>query len=192
MVRFISRIRGFLENIRYARQQRKTPYVDNIALKTHYLESRERYHEKMNSAFEDRTNNDIVKAFDELFRAVDCGDTSNLWDRKAGLAKSINDNRDDLWGALIGTITGYFTAVGASIPIALEIYTKSLNAFSDFFFWALLAVFGFGIYTGSFSQNRLRRLVKEHKDYTSESEEIADLLERKKDLRIRQKSPDDF
>jgi len=76
-------------------------------------------------------------------------------------------------------------ALGVSIPITLEIYTKSLNAFSNFFFWALLVVFGFGIYTGSFNQNRLRRLVKEHKDYTSESEEITDLLERKKDIRIR-------
>ena len=28
---------GSLENISYARQQRKTPYVDNIALKTHYI-----------------------------------------------------------------------------------------------------------------------------------------------------------
>ncbi len=185
MVRFIQEIKGFVENISYAWQQRKTPYLDNITLKTHYLESRELYHEKMNSAFVHRTSNDPVKAFDELFSAVDCGDTSNLWERKAGLAKSINDNRDDLKGALIGTITGYFTALGTSIPIALEIYTKGLNAFSNFFFWALLAVFGFGIYTGSFNQNRLRRLVKEHKDYTSESDEITDLLERKKDIRTR-------
>ena len=185
MARFIQKMRGFLENIRYAWQQRKTLYVDNIALKRHYLENRELYHEKMNSAFVHRTNNDPVKAFDELFSAVDCGDTSNLWERKAGLAKNINDNRDDLKGALIGTATGYFTALGASIPMALEVYTESLNAFSNFFFWALLAVFGFGIYTGSFNQNRLRRLVTEHKDYMSESEEITCLLERKKDIRIR-------
>ena len=185
MVRFMQGMRGFLENIRYAWQQRKTPYVDNIALKKHYLESRALYHEKMNCAFAHRTNNDQIKAFDELFSAVDCGDTSNLWQRKAGLAKSINDNRDELRGALIGTITGYFTALGASIPLAPEIYTKSLNAFSNFFFWALLAVFGFGIYTGRFSQNRLKRLVKEHKDYSRESEEITELLERKKDIRIR-------
>lgn len=178
-------MRNLLEDIRYAWQQRRTLYVDNIALKKHYLENRELYHEKMNRAFAHRTNNDPVKAFDELFSAVDCGDTSNLWERKAGLAKHINDNRDDLKGALIGTTTGYFTALGASIPIVLEITTKSFNVFSDFFFWALLAVFGFGIYTGSFNQNRLRRLVKEHKDYTSESEEITNLLERKKDTRIR-------
>ena len=71
-------MRGFFEDIEYAWQQRKTPYVDNIALKKHYLESRESYHEKMNRAFAHRTNNDPVKAFDELFSAVDCGDTSNL------------------------------------------------------------------------------------------------------------------
>ena len=101
MVRFLQKMRGFFENIRYAWHQRKTPYVDNLALKTRYLESRELYHEKMNSAFVHRTNNDPVKAFDELFSAVDCGDTSNLWERKAGLAKNINDNRDDLKGALL-------------------------------------------------------------------------------------------
>lgn len=178
-------MRGFIENVRYAWQQRRTPYVDNIALKTRYLESRKLYHEKMDSAFAHRSNNDIARAFDELFSAADFGDTSNLWIRKAGLAKSINDNRDDLRGALIGTITGYFTALGASIPVTLEIYTKSLNAFQNFFVWASLALFGFGIYTGSFNQNRLRRLVKEHKDYTNEFEEITDLLERKKEIRIR-------
>jgi hypothetical protein len=57
--------------------------------------------------------------------------------------------------------------------------------FSDFLFWALLAVFVFGIYTGSFNQNRLRRLVKEHMDYTREFDEITDLLDKKKDMRIR-------
>jgi hypothetical protein len=56
---------------------------------------------------------------------------------------------------------------------------------SSFLFWGLLAVLVFGIYTGSFNQNRLKRLVREHKDYTRESEEIADLLERKRDTRIR-------
>lgn len=169
-----------MENIRYAWQQRKTPYIDNIAVKTRYLEGRELYNEKMNSALAHRSNNDMAKAFDELLGAVDFGDMSNLWIRKAGLAKSINDNRDDLRGALIGTITGYSTSLGASIPVALEIYTKSLNAFQNFFVWASLALFGFGIYTGSFNQNRLKRLVKEHKDYTNEFKEITDLLERKK------------
>jgi hypothetical protein len=42
----------------------------------------------------------------------------------------------------------------------------------------------FGFYEGYFNQNRLKRLVKEHKDYTSEFDEITDLIERKKDLRI--------
>jgi hypothetical protein len=40
-------------------------------------------------------------------------------------------------------------------------------------------------YEGYFNQNRLKRLVKEHKDYTSEFDEVTDLIERKKDLRIR-------
>jgi hypothetical protein len=101
------------------------------------------------------------------------------------LAKSVNDNRDDLRGALIGMISGYSTSVGGLIPLVAEIYTGGLDMFSNFFFWALLGVFVFGIYTGSFNQNRLWRLVKEHRDYTGEFDEITDLLEEKKDVRIR-------
>jgi hypothetical protein len=185
MARFLQGMRGFLENVGYAWQVRKTPYVDNVALKTHYLESRKLYHEKMNSALLHRTNNDLNNAFDELFSAVDYSDTSDLWERKASLAKSINDNRGDVGAALIGTITGYFTSLGMAIPLIPEVYTKGLNVFSSFLFWGLLAVLVFGIYTGSFNQNRLKRLVREHKDYGRESEEIADLLERKRDTRIR-------
>jgi len=177
-------MKGFLENVRYAWRERRTPYVDNIALKKQYLESRELYHQKVNSAFVHSSGN-LIEAFDELASAVDYSDTSNLWQRKASLAKSINDNRDDLRGALIGMISGYSTSVGALIPLVAEIYTDGLNVFSSFFFWALLAVFVFGIYTGSFNQNRLRRLVKEHKDYTGEFDEITDLLDKKKDVRIR-------
>ena len=43
----------------------------------------------------------------------------------------------------------------------------------------------FGLYEGYFSQCRLKRLVKEHKEYTGEFSEVTDLLERKKDLRVR-------
>ena len=58
----------------------------------------------MNSAFANRTSNISIEAFDNLFSAVDFSDTSNLWERKASLAKSINDNKIDVMGALIGTI----------------------------------------------------------------------------------------
>jgi len=176
-------IRGFLENVRYAWRERKTPYVDNIALKKRYLESRELYHQKVNSALEHSSKN-LIEAFDELASAVDYSDTSNLWQREASLAKSVNDNRDDLRGALIGMISGYSTSVGGLIPLVAETYSDSLHAFSNFFFWALLAVLVFGIYTGSFNQNRLRRLVKEHRDYTGELDEITDLLDEKKDVQI--------
>lgn len=183
MARHTDEIKGFLENVRYAWRERKTPYVDNIALKKRYLESRELYHQKVNSALGNSSGN-LIEAFDELASAVDYSDTSNLWQRKASLAKSINDNRDDLRGALIGMISGYFTSVGVLIPIAAETYADSLDAFSNFFFWALLAVFVFGIYAGSFNQNRLTRLVKEHRDYTGEFDEITELLDEKKDVRI--------
>ena len=117
-----------------------------------------------------RTCNDVVKAFDELFSAVDCGDTSNLWGRKAGLAKSINDNRDISFGSPYRNSHGLFHSCGSVYPYSTRTHSTGLIEFSNFFFWALLAVLGFGIYTGSFSQNRLRRLVKEHKDYTIEFE----------------------
>jgi len=159
--------------------ERKTPYVDNIALKKRYLDSRELYHQKVNSALLHNSGN-LVEAFNELASAVDYSDTSNLWQRKASLAKSVNDNRDDLRGALIGMISGYSTSVGGLIPLVAETYTEGLEVFSNFFFWALLGVFLFGIYAGSFSQNRLRRLVKEHRDYTGEFDEITDLLDQKK------------
>jgi ABC-type transport system involved in cytochrome c biogenesis permease subunit len=82
-------------------------------------------------------------------------------------------------------ISGYATSVGALIPLAAETSTDRLDVFSAFFFWALLAVVAFGIYTGSFNQNRLSRLVKEHKDYTGEFDEITNLLDRKKGSRVR-------
>ena len=184
MARLADGMRGFLENVRYAWRERKTPYVDNLSLKKQYLESRELYHQKVNSALAHSSGN-LIEAFDELASAVNYSDTSNLWQRKASLAKSINDNRDDLRGALIGMISGYATSVGGLIPFVAEIYTDGFDVFYNFFFWALLAVFVFGIYTGSFNQNRLRRLVKEHRDYTGEFDEITDLLDEKKDVEIR-------
>jgi hypothetical protein len=184
MVGLADEIRGFLENVRYAWRERNTPYVDNVALKKRYLESRELYHQKVNSALVHSSGN-LVEAFDELASAVDYSDTSNLWQRKASLAKSVNDNRDDLRGALLGMISGYSTSVGGLIPLVAEAYADGLDSFYNFFFWAFLAIFAFGIYTGTFNQNRLRRLVKEHKDYTGEFEEITNLLNKKKDVATR-------
>jgi len=178
------RMRGFLENVRYGWRERKTPYMDNIALKKRYLESRELYHQKVNSAFEHSSGN-LIEAFGDLASAVDWSDTSNLWQREASLAKSINDNRDDIRGAFIGLISGYATSVGALIPLVAEVYPGSLKVLYDFFFWVFLGVFIFGIYAGSFNENRLMRLVKEHKDYTKEFEEIAALVDKKKSMPIR-------
>jgi hypothetical protein len=55
----------------------------------------------------------------------------------------------------------------------------------DYLVYGFFAIMFFGFYEGYFNQNRLKRLVKEHTDYTSEFDEITDLIERKKDLRIR-------
>ena len=139
----------------------------------------------MNIAFANRTSNISVEAFDNLFSAVDFSDTSNLWERKASLAKSINDNKIDVMGALIGAISSYIGSVGVIVPIIATISSQGVAAFSNFLIFGFFAILLFGFYEGYFSQSRLKRLVKEHKDYTSEFDEITDLLERKKDLRIR-------
>lgn len=178
--------KSFLENTKYALAVvRKTPYIDNTALKEKYLENRESYHQKMNHAFLNRTGNMSVEAFDNLFSAVESNDTSTLWERKASLAKSINDNKIDVMGALIGAISSYLGSIGILLPIILAFYESGVKAFSDYLFIGFLGILLFGLYEGYFSQCRLRRLVKEHKDYTFEFNEVTDLLERKKSLRIR-------
>jgi hypothetical protein len=61
----------------------------------------------MNSAFPSRTGNLSVEAFDSLFSAVESNDAATLWERKASLAKSINDNKIDVMGPLIGAFSSY-------------------------------------------------------------------------------------
>ena len=176
----------FVENVKYAfRMVRRTPYIDATIIKREYQEHREFYHQKMNSAFKSRTNNISIGAFDSLFSAVDFSDTSTLWERKAGLAKSINDNKIDVMGALIGAMSAYIGSLGVLFPILLLVFTQGIAAFSNYLVYGFFAIMFFGFYEGYFNQNRLKRLVKEHKDYTSEFDEITDLIERKKDLRIR-------
>jgi hypothetical protein len=178
--------KSFLENTKYALAVvRKTPYIDNTALKEKYLENREFYHQKMNSAFLSRTGSMSVEAFDNLFSAVESNDTATLWERKASLAKSINDNKIDVMSALIGAISSYISSIGIVLPIVLAVYASGVAAFSDYLIIGFLGVRLFGLYEGYFSQCRLKRLVKEHKEYTCEFDEVTDLLERKKDLRIR-------
>ena len=176
----------FVENVKYAfRMVRRTPYIDATIIKREYQEHREFYHLKMNSAFKSRTNNISIGAFDSLFSAVDFSDTSTLWERKAGLAKSINDNKIDVMGALIGAMSAYIGSLGVLFPILLLVVSQGAAAFSNYLVYGFFAIMFFGFYEGYFNQNRLKRLVKEHKDYTSEFDEITDLIERKKDLRIR-------
>jgi hypothetical protein len=178
--------KNFIENVKYAlKVVRKTRYIDTVKLKRHYIETRELYHQKMNNAFKCRTGNTSLQAFDDLFSAVDFSDTSTLWERKASLAKSINDNKHDVMGALIGAISSYIGSVGILLPIIIAIVYDGLAAFSDFIVIGFLGILLFGFYEGYFSQNRLKRLVKEHIDYTSEFDEITCLLKRKRNLRIR-------
>jgi hypothetical protein len=177
---------SFVENIRYAVMiARKTPYIDNLNLKRCYIESRELYHQKMNSAFVSRTHNISVEAFDNLFSAVESNDTATLWERKASLAKSINDNKSDVMGALIGTISSYIGSIGVLAPIIITIATQGTAAFSNYLLFGFFGILLFGFYEGYFSQSRLKRLVKEHKEYTDEFDELSCLLDRKENLRVR-------
>ncbi len=178
--------KSFVENIKYAlRVVRRTCYIDTVGLKRHYLDSREMYHQKMNSAFVHRTGNTSIEAFDNLFSAVDFNDTATLWERKASLAKSINDNKNDVMGALIGTVSSYIGSAALLVPIIIAINTEGVAALSDYLILGFFAILLFGFYEGYFSQSRLKRLVKEHKDYANEFDEITDLLERKENLRVR-------
>lgn len=178
--------KNFLQNAKYAvNVVKKTPYIDHMSLKANYLDNREAYHQKMNHAFLNRTGNLSVRAFDDLFSAVEFNDTSTLWERKASLAKSINDNKIDVMDALIGAISSYISSIVIFITIGLSFYEIGANAFSDFLILGFLGILLFGLYEGYFNQCRLKRLVKEHKDYTCEFGEVNNLLERKKDLRMR-------
>jgi hypothetical protein len=119
----------------------------------------------MNRAFLSRTGNMSVEAFDNLFCAVE-SNAATLWERKASLAKSINDNKIDVMGALIGAISSYLCAIGILFPIILAVYANGVEAFSNFLILGFLVILLFVLYEGYFSQCRLKRLVKEHREYT--------------------------
>ncbi len=95
----------------------------------------------MNRAFLSRTGNMSVEAFDNLFSAVESNDTSTLWERKASLAKSINDNKIDVMGALIGAISSYISSIGVLIPIIITLLDIGVKAFTDFLILRLLGHF---------------------------------------------------
>ena len=117
----------FVENVRYVFHMiRRTPYIDATIIKREYQAHREFYYRKMNSAFKSRTNNISIGAFDSLFSAVDFRNTSTLWERKAGLAKSINDNKIDVMGALIGAMSAYIGSLGVLFPIIILSLRKTL------------------------------------------------------------------
>lgn len=181
----------FTDNVRYAfRMVRRTPYIDSTIIKREYLEHIESYHQEMNKAFNAvqnpvQTSDTSREAFNSLSNAVNSFGTSTLWERKATLAKSINDNKIDVMGALIGALSAYIGSLGVLFPIIAIFITEELLAFSNYLMYGFFAIMFFGFYEGYFNQNRLKRLVKEHKDYTNEFDEITDLIERKKALRSR-------
>jgi hypothetical protein len=92
-----------------------------------------------------------IEAFDNLFNAVEPNDTSTLWERKASLAKSINDNKIDVIGALIGAISPYISSIGILLPIILAVYERGLAEFSNYLIAAFIGLLFFGLYEGYFS-----------------------------------------
>jgi len=175
--------KSFVNNAKYTlRVVRHTPYIDNMLLKQKYLEVRDQYYVKMQSVSENLRSNNRNLAFMDLVSAIESDDTSNLWSRKASLAKTLNDNKIDVLGSLIGVVTAYASSVGALIPIMFTVLEKGFATFdpSNFLMFFLLAILLFGFWQGWFNQNRLRRLVKEHKDYLGEYAEIDELINRKK------------
>ena len=181
MVKFTQVIRNLFENIRYAEQERKTPYIDHEVLKQHSKENRDLYEKKMNSARSHHENNDLDQAYHELFDAVNYLDTAILWEKQARLAKDINDNRDNVPLTLWPMFISYAGGMGATIPTISAVYLKGYNAPSNLFFWVgLIGFFALG-FIGINQQRRLNRLVEEHKDYTRDFNETIDLIERKRD-----------
>lgn len=83
-------------------------------------------------------------------------------------------------GALIGAMSAYIGSLGVLFPIILLVITQGIAVFGNYLVYGFFAIMFFGFYEGYFNQNRLKRLVKEHKDYTSEFDEITDLIERKR------------
>jgi hypothetical protein len=178
MVRPIRQIKDLLSDIRYAWQERKNHYIDNEALKVLYLESRNSYHEKMRNALEYHKNNDLTKAFDELFKAIEYSDISDLWERKATLAKNINDNKDNVPLTLLGMVASYATSLVTTGTLISTSYDKEFNTIYDPVFWGLFAASTFFAVVGWVNQKRLRRIVKEHRDYTREFQEVTTLLDK--------------
>jgi len=183
MVRLIQEIRNLLGNIRYAWQERKTPYIDNKVLNERYIENRDLYKKKIDSAFAHLENNDLTQALYEKFIADEYLDTAHLWVKKSRLAKYINDNRDHVKGALIGMFSDYTTSIGTAggaVLTAPSVYANGSDFYSDALFFGLIIVSGLTFVTGVVNQKRLNRLVKEHKDYTREFEETTNLIEKKR------------
>lgn len=166
MVKVEQRINGLFEDFWYSWKERKTPYIDNDALKAYYEESRKLFEEKMK-------NNELLGALDYL-------DIANLWEKKSRLAKNINDNKDNMPLTLSATLFSYGASVAAAVSAISSVFAKGYDTPSDLLFWgSLLGVLMFTI-VGIYQQKRLKRLVEEHKDYAREFKETTKLIERKR------------
>jgi hypothetical protein len=176
----VREIKNLYRDIKYAWRMRNNSYIDTVALRFCFNEGRELFNQKIKSALRHYRNNDLAETIYDLFSAIDYLDNSTLWDKEATLAKHINDNKDNVPLTMAGMFISYGTSLGSTIGDIHTVYTKGVNpAISDPFFWGFLitsTVFGI---VGWYQQKRLRRIVKEHKDYTSEFQEVESSLKEK-------------
>ena len=83
-------------------------------------------------------------------------------------------------GALIGTISSYIGSAGILVPLIVTINQEGMAAFFNYLIFGFFGILLFGFYEGYFSQSRLKRLVKEHEDYTSGFDELLVCLKEKR------------
>ena len=174
MVTFTQEIKELFGNIRYAWRERRASYINTEIIEEHYNEDMEWCLENIESAPDNRFEYHTLMA--------------HLWEKKAGLAKNINDNRDEIKEKLTAMITAYGTSAGAAGGAALmapSIYKNNSDIFSQIAFFGFILLFGLTIYSGVLTQWRLNRVVKEHKNDTKKYKKTTDDIERLKNKQIR-------
>jgi hypothetical protein len=74
-----------------------------------------------------------------------------------------NDNKIDVMGALIASMSAYIGSLGVLIPILALILTQGVHAFSNYLMYGFFTIMFFSFYEGYFNQSTLKKLVKEHR-----------------------------
>ena len=173
MVKFTKKVKELFGNFSYAWLERKEPYINTEIIEKHYNE-----HVGCLKNIESVPDNHF-KYHTHM---------ANLWDRKARLAKDINDSRDEIKEKLTGMITAYGTSagsVGGAAIIAPSIYANNSEFLSRIAFFGFVLLSGITFYNGIQTQRRLNRIVKEHKNDVRRYKKTEDNIERLKNKQVR-------